>query len=426
MDLRAISARWQPTLPQPPYIVALAASVTINTTDTNPNGVWAAIHSTVEAAGRYVVLDLSVCTAAGNTIEGGFFPTNNHFNIIERNEYIKGITLPSTLTSIGDEAFSGCGNLTSVTIPGSVTSIGYYAFRGSEGLTSVTIPGSVISIGISAFSSCTGLTTVTIGEGVTSIERQAFYWCTSLTSVTIPGSVTSIGEGAFGVCPSLTAITVAESNTVYSSQEGILYNKAKTTIITVPNTKSGALNLPDTLISIGDFAFGGCKGLTSVTIPAGVTSIGDFAFEGCSGLTAITVAESNTVYSSQDGILYNKAKTTIVEVPSAWAKSGMLNLPNTLTNIYGYAFIGSEGLTSVAIPSSVTSIGIRAFASCSNLTSVTFGTGSNIASGDFYSSAFPEGSAGLGGDSLRTAYLAASPKAGTYTRAANGSTWMKQ
>ena len=158
------------------------------------------------------------------------------------------ITIPNSVTSIGNLAFSGCTGLTSVTIPNSVISIGVFAFSGCTGLTSVTIPNSVTSIGDDAFSGCTGLTapvynahvfaymptsysgSYTIPDGIESIAGSAFYGCTGLTSVTIPNSMTSIGEGAFA----------------------------------------------------------GCTGLTSVTIPNSVTSIGFAAFEGCTGLTSVT------------------------------------------------------------------------------------------------------------------------------------------
>jgi hypothetical protein len=121
-----------------PHTVVLDSTVTINTADTSTIGVWATINRTVQAAGKYVILDISACTAVGNTIVGAYNPINNLFNIIRNNQYIKGITLPSTLTSIGSSAFYDCNRLTSVTIPGSVTSIEEGAFARCSGLTSVT------------------------------------------------------------------------------------------------------------------------------------------------------------------------------------------------------------------------------------------------------------------------------------------------
>jgi hypothetical protein len=116
-------------------------------------------------------------------------------------------TIPDSVTSIGERAFSACTSLTSITIPDSVTTIGNGTFYNCTSLTSITIPDSVTSIPNWAFYSCTGLTSITIPDSVTSIGDYAFYFCSSLTSITIPDSVTSIGIQAFKNCSSLTSIT---------------------------------------------------------------------------------------------------------------------------------------------------------------------------------------------------------------------------
>ena len=113
------------------------------------------------------------------------------------------VTIPNSVTSIGNYAFNGCSGLKSVTIPNSVTSIGGYAFNGCRGLTSVTSPNSVTSIGEGAFASCSGLKSVTIPNSVTDIGDYAFYQCSGLTSVTIGNSMTSIGGYAFVYCKGL-------------------------------------------------------------------------------------------------------------------------------------------------------------------------------------------------------------------------------
>ena len=255
------------------------------------------------------------------------------------------VTIGNSVTSIGNNAFSGCSGLTSVTIGNSVTSIGNNAFSGCSGLTSVTIGNSVTSIGNNAFSGCSGLTSVTIGNSVTSIGESAFYDCSGLTSVTIPDSVTSIGESAFYDCSGLTSVTIG--NSVTSIGNKAFYDCSGLTSVTIP----------DSVTSIGWYAFSYCSGLTSVTIGNSVTSIGGAAFSGCSSLTSITIGSGVTSIGS-----------------SAFSGcSGLtsITIPDGVTSIGWYAFSGCSGLTSVTIPNSVTSIGERTFYDCSGLTSVT-------------------------------------------------------
>ena len=274
-----------------------------------------------------------------------------------------------TVTSIGSSAFEGCSGLTSVTIPNSVTSIGISAFWGCSGLTSVTIPNSVTSIGSGAFAGCRRLTTVTIPNSVTSIGGFAFSGCSGLISISIPQSVTSIGDYAFGDCSGLTEINVESANTNYASENGVLFNKDKTTIVCYPAGKAETTyTIPNSVTSIGSSAFAYCSGLTSVTIPNSVTSIGDYAFGGCSKLSEIYVESANTNYESQDGVLFNK--TTIICYPANKIETAY-TIPKSVTNIGNYAFDNCINLTSVTIPNSVTSIGGSAFDGCRDLKQIT-------------------------------------------------------
>ena len=253
--------------------------------------------------------------------------------------------------------------MTSVTIPNSVTSIGSSAFAWCSSLTSVTIPNSVTSIGEWAFYDCSSLTSVTIGNSVTSIGEKAFYECSSLTSIEIPNSVTSIGNSAFETVPSIIYNGTAtgrpwgarslngyiEGNLVYA-------DATKTTLLACFAAVEGEIVIPNSVTSIGDYAFYNCRSLTSVTIPNSVTSIGDYAFYNCSGLTSVTIP--NSVTSIGERAFEDCRSLTSVTIP------------NSVTSIGNYAFYYCSSLTSVEIPNSVTSIGSSAFSGCSGLTSV--------------------------------------------------------
>ena len=267
------------------------------------------------------------------------------------------VIIPDSVTSIGSYAFYNCTSLMNVTIPDSVTSIGSYAFYSCTSLMNVTIPDSVTSIGSYAFSGCTSLTNIVIPDSVTSIGSYAFYGCTSLTSIVIPDSVTSIGSRVFYGCTSLINITigrdvtstlddifdsynkleridVSEENTKYSSIQGILFNKEKSTIIKYPSNKNDISNyeIPSTVEIIEKYAFQNCTSLTSVTIPDSVTNISGSAFIGCNKLERINVSENNDTYSSVDGILYNKEKTEMLIVPEGNKSIGRIETPHSYSN----------------------------------------------------------------------------------------------
>ena len=302
------------------------------------------------------------------------------------------ITIPDSVTSIGDYTFYGCKSLTSVTIPDSVKSVGQSAFEYCESLTSITIPCSVTSIGNDAFGFCENLTNITIPDSVTSIGDYTFYGCTSLTSITIPNSVTSIGNYTFYGCTSLTSITIPDS--VISIGWCAFYDCASLTSITIPNSITSIgleafdntpwydskpdgivyigkilyrykgdmpantnIVIPDSVASIGYRAFYDCTNLTSITIPNSVTSIEESAFECCKGLTSITIPNS----------------VTSIEESAFECCKGLtsVTIPNSVKSIGGDAFFGCDSLTSITIPDSVTSVGQSAFEYCESLTSIT-------------------------------------------------------
>ena len=267
------------------------------------------------------------------------------------------------------------GKVGSYTIPNSVIAIGDYAFHGCY-LTNVTIPGSVTSIDTGAFAFCS-LTSAIIPNSVTSIGNNAFVDCMNLTNITIGKGVTNIG-GLFMDCNRLTAITVDALNSVYSSADGVLFNKGQSTLIEYPGGKSGGYMIPNSVISIGNDAFYDCLNLTSVMIPNSVTSIGDMAFRGCNSLTNATINSSVT----GDFTFFECYKLTSVTIG------------NSVTSIGEAAFYYCGGLTNVTIPNSVASIGDYAFGQCSSLTAAYFQGNMPSGTNTIFSGAFSAGGKG--------------------------------
>ena len=343
--------------------------------------------------GKLSVLDLS----EAKIVKGGDCYLNNGYDYTSNDV-------------IGDRAFLGCSVLTSLTLPAGITKIGSYAFRGCSGLTSLTLPAGITSIGDNAFWGCNGLkevrfcingnldtyltkghpyiyvyscgikyyindkeiTSIEIPSNVTTLGDCVFQGCSGLTSLTLPAGITSIGDGAFAGCSGLTS-----------------------------------LNLPAGITEIGGRAFQGCSGLTSLTLSAGITKIGDDAFNDCSGLKEVRFCINDNLdtyltkghpYIDVDcGIKYyiNDKEITSIEIPSNVTTLGdcvfqgfsgltSLDLPAGITEIGSSAFQDCSGLTSLTLPAGITSIGSYAFLRCSGLTSLTLPAGiTKIGAGTF-------------------------------------------
>jgi len=286
-----------------------------------------------------------------------------------------------------------------VEINDGVTSIFSNAFYYCENLEEVNVADSVTDIETQAFYMCSKLTEISFGSDsqLETIEQRAFFYCEGLTSITIPKEVSSIGKSAFSGCSALVSITVDGDNCYYSNDEnGVLYNKDKTTLIYYPTGKSNTsyqipscvVNIADSaftdctaltsityaenpqLKSIGQNAFSGCNNLTNFFIPAGVTSIGENAIPRSTALKSITVDNNNEYYSSDaNGVFFNKDKTALIAYPA-----GNLNtsyeIPFGVKTIEDSAFSRCKNLERVTLPGGVESIGSSAFYMCDSITSI--------------------------------------------------------
>ena len=289
----------------------------------------------------------------------------------------------------------------------------------------------VVEIGRYALRDCPDISSVRIPKGVTRIGMRAFSFNKGLTSVTIPSSVTNIQGNAFSSCKGLTNIEVDSGNAFYCSKEGVLYELAKAALLCCPAGRKGEMVIPGRVpsdeglvgswcrwlksvffkligrrsddcsrcvTSIGDWAFSGCRGLTSVTIPSSVTSIGEYAFFDCS-LTSITIPSSvtnigrdvfgwcgrmtnivvdsgNEVYCSKGGALYMKADVGLICWPGG--DRGDAKIPSGVKSIWPSAFSDCRRLTSITIPSSVTNIGDPEFYRCDRLTNIVVDSGNAV------------------------------------------------
>ena len=276
---------------------------------------------------------------------GGYYSYSGNVIIPESVTY-EGQTY--SVTAIGESAFLGCYNLTSVIIPNSVTTIGYYAFGECEGLKSVNIPNSVITIGRSAFSGCTGLESVTIGA--TSIGDYAFSNCTGLESVVIGNGVTTIGDSPFNECTNLESVTL-NSNAIASANYS-----SKKNICNIFGSQVTEYILGEDVTEIGEYAFYGCKNMTSVSFSDNLNKINNNAFKGCESLKTAVLTNNITEIGNY--------------VFEGCSNMETITLSKNLSTIGWNAFKDCKSLSSIDIPYTLTTIGIYAFAGCEKLEKV--------------------------------------------------------
>ena len=318
------------------------------------------------------------------------------------------VTIGDSVTTIGNSAFFWCNTLQKVTMGNGVTIIGSQAFEDCHSLKEVTFGNSLTTIGPAAFDRCYSLERINIPDSLTYIhpygafadcsnlqynifenayylgndsnpyvvlmkatdssnihentkviDAEAFVDCYNLMSVSIPSNVVYISGNPFQQRTTLTSIVVDDDNSAYQSIDGNLYSKDGTLLIAYAIGKTDtSFTIPDSVTTIGDYAFYACTGLTSITIPDGVTTIGDYAFWYCTNLTSVTIGDSvTTIGGSAFEHCTNLTSVTIGD---------------SVTTIGMWAFAYCSNLTSVTIGNSVTTIGNFAFYFCDNLTSITF------------------------------------------------------
>ena len=289
------------------------------------------------------------------------------------------LDLSGTDTSIDREAFYNCNSLETVKLSG-VKTIGQNAFYNCRKLTSVELSENLTTIESGAFQSCVALKNIDIPNKVTKLNDNTFANCTSLKNVSIGSGCTSISSTAFLNANVIEKITVAGDNANYSSVDGALLNKEKTSIVLYPKSKSGEFVIPDTVTSIADYAFDNAPKLTKVTIGENVKSVGTGAFRNCDSLATVIFKDSDTVQKTIGDYAFNNCPVLTT-----------VDFGNAVKTIGSYAFTVCKSLESIEFPDSLESIGYGAFSAyrgsyvASSLKSVKFGSGlKSIADYAFY------------------------------------------
>ena len=281
-------------------------------------------------------------------------------------------------------------------IPYGTTRIESWEYYNRSDLKEVIIPDTVTSIGVEAFGFCRNITRIVLPDSLKEIDESAFYMCSSLEEICIPKGVKDIIGNIFIGCTSLASIDVDSENQYYTSYEGVMYNKNMTELIACPGAKTIVI-IPNGVLSINNDAFGSCN-VQTVILPESLTTIGDFAFSDCYKLEElfipenvsslgyriniwgkiknIIVDENNNFYTSLDGIVYNKDMTELILCPG-----GRINdvvVPDGVIRILGSAFCGCSMIKNVYLPKSISYIEDCAFYGCCSLTDVYYAGSSSL------------------------------------------------
>ncbi len=284
------------------------------------------------------------------------------------NDALSKVVPSDDLVSIGSYAFARC-SLEQFNIPDTVTKIGPFAFSECN-ISKIVIAKGVTELSNGIFYGCTYLYSVTLPEGLKSIGSSAFFWCSALKKIAIPSTVTRIGDQAFRGC-SLTSIKIPENVTAIGKY--VFYG-----------CQFSSIKFPDSVKNIGTGALFLCENLKSVSIGKGLENIDVDVFVRCKNLEEINVDEANKNFVSVAGVLFNKAKTELIQYPRANSATSY-TVPEGVEKIWMIAFSGSDNLTSVVLPDSVTNLNDSAFNGCYNLSSIKLGSGLKVIGNDAFS-----------------------------------------
>ena len=352
--------------------VNAAAAVTAAKNSTNNEFLFDAHNKTIEGySGNSTYTQITIPqTINGVTVQKIGKKAFSSDNADSNTKKITRVTLPGSITHIGESAFEGCVKLASINFPSSLSQIETAAFRGATALTSINIPGSVQMISTSSFEGCTSLASVTLNEGSSALLSNAFKNDTSLTSIAFPDSMILVMSSVFEGCTALESVSLGGASILGGSDfKGC--------------TSLTSIDIPSTLGGIGTSVFEGCTALENVTGGTGLTAVNPSAFQNCSSLLSISLP--NGVTEIKPYTFYGCAALSYVHIGNAvtaignqaFSKCAIQNitLPSTLTTIGDHAFSSCKSLRRIVIPNSVTIIDSCAFSLCSKLTSVSLPSG---------------------------------------------------
>lgn len=293
------------------------------------------------------------------------------------NSMIMSMTLPGGVKTVAEGAFSKCSLLGSISLGSSLTAIEKNVFAGCKELTEIELPDSVISIDPTAFKDCSKIKSISLGNGITELPVGSLDSCTGVKTLKLGKNLSTLDVAVFAPCVGLTSITVAKGNETFAAYSGVLYDAAGENILYVPAKLSGEIVFPETLTSIGAEAFKDRTDLKGVKISANLASIDPTAFDGCTALEKITIAKDVTElnadvlaliskdtvativvekdsesFVAQNGVLYDLPTTDILFVPAKL--SGDVKILDGVTEIGETEFAHATGVKKVYVNENVT------------------------------------------------------------------------